>query len=212
MNKRYLKYILLCGVIFIILLFGIKVAAVDKDVKKDTVTVEEFFSFRYDDVSDIIKKMIEKNRKIEKKFFDEIFGEDFFDRKYDPFIEIERFRKRMIKIFGGDNRKIFENDFNEWFDKRIKLDDIKVNEFNDRIEINIPDVKRKNVSINVGNDYIKISYDITQKNDLEKDNYKKSIYASEKYIKYIKLNEKFKNKQHSIEIDDDKITIKFSDK
>jgi len=200
--NRFLKYITL--ILFTIFIFSVK--GISKEFNKED---REFFPFNYEKIQSIMKKMIDKNKKIEEDFFDEIFNDDFFDKKYDPFVEIERFRKKMIKMFGNDYQKIFESDFNEWFEKRIKLEDIKIVYFDNKVEIYIPDLKKKNISVNIGNDYIKISYETVYNSDIEKKDFKNSFYKSEKYVKYVKLDERFKNKEHSIEIKDDKIVISF---
>ena len=208
MRRRYFRYGVIL-VLIIILLFGYRVFT-QNTADKEQYYPRDVFPFEYDEVRDIIRKMIERHKKIEKEFFDSIFGDDFFDRKYDPFREIERFRERMMRMFSDEEKRIFVDGFDNWFEKRIKLDDIKIKKFDDRIEIYIDKIKEKNVTLNIKDDYIKISYDVVYSDMRKKSNRSsESVYRTERYIKYIKLGEEFRNKHHSVELLDDRIVIKF---
>jgi len=52
-----------------------------------------------------------------ESFFDEFFNEDFFGRSRDPFEEMRRMQKRMLKQFEAPHQA--EGTFNRWYQKRF---------------------------------------------------------------------------------------------
>ena len=210
MKNRYLRYVTIIGFILIAFLL-VRNLVGENNTKKD-YSDERILPFEYERIGSIIKDMMERHKKIEEEFFDNLFNDDFFDKKYDPFLEIERFHRKMMKMFKDNEKNIFKNDFDEWFNKRIGLGDIKVKEFEDRIEIYIDRIKEKNVSINIKDDYIKIAYDVNFNSTSAKNGSEEKIYKSERYIKYMPMPSRFKGREHLVELKDDRIVIKFFEK
>lgn len=167
----------------------------------------------------LIKKHIEETLKMEQELFDSIFDDKFFSKDYDPFEEIENFRKRMMKLFIHPKyADIFNNSFSEWLNSKIfsqdkELDGILIKTEEDEnkyiIEIENTNKSNSNLSIDVKPDHIKISY---EKNDLkqkEDSNSKVSTSSYIKSVKYFTLPPHIRGKDHTVEKNDDKIIIKF---
>ena len=166
----------------------------------------------YRSLEEMIKKEIEERRKIEKEFFDSFFNDKFFSREYDPFEEIEEFKKRMESI-AGKNNLYFSEPFNEWLEMKTGDGDIKI-ERRDApgeytLAIDISNLRNKNLSVEVKNDYVKISYDSKKTGEEDRQNIKYRTYSAIRMEKYISLPESVRGKEHSIEKEKDKIIIKF---
>ncbi|MGC9070862.1 MAG: hypothetical protein ACP5IO_06095 [Elusimicrobiales bacterium] len=179
---------------------------------------------KYDDVyywDRLLKRHIEETKKMEKEIFDSIFNDKFFSKDYDPFMEIENFRKRMKKMLEAVDYDIFSNSFNRWFDERIinpnsHLTDIKLmTSENDEIytvEIENTEPKNLNISIDIKPDHIKITSQRMVENEKEQKNIKSYQSSYFKYIRYFSLPPHIRGKDYSIENSPNKIIIKFKKK
>jgi len=165
----------------------------------------------YETIDKIIKNHIEEQKAIEKEFFDSLFNDKFFSREYDPFKEIENFRERMNKIMG--NNKIFSDSFDLWSKSRLSDEEIKIKSYekeNDYImEIDLSNLKDKNISVDVKKDYVKIYHNSRNIKEENKDRNIYKHYSTTTIEKYISLPQKARGKEHTIEKQGDKIIIKF---
>lgn len=171
---------------------------------------------------ELIKKHIEETLKLEQEFFDSLFDEKFFSRDYDPFKEIEDFRKRMIKLFLNQRyADIFNNSFSQWFDNKIFSHDgisdgisLRTKEDDDTYTIEIENTldSNTNLSIDIKQDHIKISYE--KKSITEKDSHNTKLSSSSyvRSVKYFSLPHYIRGKDYDIEREKNKIIIKFSKK
>lgn len=151
--------------------------------------------------------------RINSDFFDEMFDDKFFSKDYDPFQEIMNFYKRMMKILDEHQKKIFSDSFKNWSYNRIGYGELKVNQKEDGkyyiVEIITDNLENKNLSIEIKNDYIKISSEY--KNISEKKS-EKNYQSSSQYfnmIRYISLPVEYRGKEYKIENEKDKIIIRF---
>ncbi len=167
----------------------------------------------------LLKKHIDETRKMEKEIFDSIFNESFFSKDYDPFKEIENFRKRMEKVLNATHSlDIFNNSFKDWFNERIitsnsKLVDIKLTTSENNevyiVEIENTDPQNSNISIDIKSDHIKITSEKKIVNEKEQQNLKTHHSSYFKYIRYFSLPPNIRGKDYSIENSANKIIIKF---
>lgn len=97
-----------------------------------------------------------------EKDFDELFGDDFFRRRFDPFEEIDRVRKRLEGDLAETERARFGASFDDWFSKRIGLDGIST-KVTDRgkdvaVTFGIPGLDEDSVKFDVNADRIRMRY------------------------------------------------------
>lgn len=171
---------------------------------------------------EMIKRHIEESKKIEKEIFDSMFSDKFFSRDYNPFEEIEKFRKRILSILSNDKDiDIFNDSFSKWFNDKIILNNIPVDGFevktyeNDEkyiVEIENKDEKNSNLSIEVKPDYIKISYEKKEISSNENNNPKISSSSYINSVKYFSLPPNVRGKEYNVEKKDKKIIISFEKK
>ncbi len=165
----------------------------------------------YKSIEDIIKSEIEKHRKIEKELFDSLFNDKFFSKDYNPFEEIENFKKRIMRILNDD--KFFLRSFEDWEKLRISNEGIDIKTYETEkeyvYEINIEKPENKNLSIEVRNDYIKVYNDTKNIKEEEKDNTIRKSFSSINITKYISLPPETRGKEHSVEKNENKIIIRF---
>lgn len=170
-------------------------------------------------IDEIIKKHIEQTQKMEQEIFDSMFDDNFFSRDYNPFAEIEKFRKRMEKILGNSTAgDIFNDSLSKWLKERIADSDfsdesltVKTQE-NDEfytVEIENKDPSNSALYIDVKSDYIKITKEKKSKDEKEDKYYKSQTSSYFKSIRYFHLPRHIAGKDHYIESKGNKIIIKF---
>jgi HSP20 family molecular chaperone IbpA len=109
-----------------------------------------------------VREEITRTGALGEKDFDELFGDDFFRRRLDPFEEIDRVRTRLENDFAGTERDAFRTSFDGWFSKRIGLDGITT-KIADRgkdvaVTFGIPGLDEDSVKFDVNADRIRMSY------------------------------------------------------
>ncbi|MCX7641615.1 MAG: hypothetical protein N2Z20_03170 [Elusimicrobiales bacterium] len=207
MKKKFLIiFMILIGTVFGYILGQYK--SKEKELKNSYFYWDEF-----------IKKHIQENNKIEKEIFDSIFNDKFFSKDYNPFEEIENFRKRMLKTFSDNNHlDIFNDSFSKWFEERILKENTISNEIEIKnkeseneyiIEIQNNIDKNSSVSVDVKQDYIKISYEKKNIDEKNEANVKSSFSSHIKSVKYFSLPPQIRGKDYNIETKDNKVIIKF---
>jgi HSP20 family molecular chaperone IbpA len=53
--------------------------------------------------------------------FDKLFNDEFFNRKFDPFAEINDAEKRLAPLFKEEQRALMGQSFRDWFESRMQL-------------------------------------------------------------------------------------------
>lgn len=198
------------GIVGLIIIGGIFGYIIAQGEKKQNQTVS---------IEDLIRRHIEETRRMEKELFDSIFTDSFFSRDYNPFKEIYEFKRKMQRLFDdSQTEKIFTEGFEKWVsDRIISLNnndaDIYITTLqNDKeyvVEIENKNGNNANLSIEVKNDYIKISYEKqTQVNKQNKEG-KLNLSSYIKKVKYFSLPDYISGKEHSIEKKDNRIIIRF---
>lgn len=106
---------------------------------------------------------IARTGKLVDKDFDELFGDDFFRRRFDPFAEIDRARRRLEEGLGGSERSLFSSSFKDWFSKRLDLAGIttKIAEQGKDVTVTfgIPGLKENSVKLDVNANRIRFHYE-----------------------------------------------------
>lgn len=197
-------------IIAIIILGGI-VYLNTQEEKKEENTFSPYK--RFNEMQKEILKLLRKNDKIDKNFFDSFFDDDFFSGKYDPFKEIIEIHKNILESMEEERKKIFKDSWDEWYKNRIGMEDIKITQSEtDKeiiLELAIPD---KNAQIQIKQGFIKISYDKITTTEQEKNGSKLKSYSRQKISKILSIPENADPEKHKIEFKDEKILIKFGKK
>lgn len=64
---------------------------------------------------------IERTGELKDKDFDNLFGDDFFRRRFDPFAEVDRVGRQIEKGLDSSERSLFKSSFHDWFAKRMDV-------------------------------------------------------------------------------------------
>lgn len=95
--------------------------------------------------------------------FDDLFNDDFFGRRFDPFAEIENFQKRMAPLLSDDQRSLFGQSWKDWVHDRMDLAEIqsesKTTEKEVIVSLKIPGLTGESLNVDVNDDRIRIAYD-----------------------------------------------------
>ncbi|MEK7233389.1 MAG: Hsp20/alpha crystallin family protein [Elusimicrobiota bacterium] len=93
--------------------------------------------------------------------FDDLFNDDFFGRRFDPFAEIENLHRQMSPLFPKDQRLLFEHSWDDWFQDRMGVTGIesetKTTDKEVILILKIPGLSGE--SVNINDDRIRIAYD-----------------------------------------------------
>lgn len=94
--------------------------------------------------------------------FDELFDDEFFGRKFDPFAEIEDFHRRMAPLLPRDQRSLFGESWNDWFQDRMGLSGIRSEVVTTDKEVvvsfKIPGLKADSLEVDVNEQRIRAAY------------------------------------------------------
>ncbi len=95
----------------------------------------------------------------------DIFDQDFFRHSRDPFKEMDRIQKEMDRFLGQDN---FSSGFDAWFGQRygdLPVSSIDMDEDDNFIyyRIDTNDLEVKSADVNVDNDTVAISVELTSR-------------------------------------------------
>ena len=95
--------------------------------------------------------------------FDDLFNDDFFGRRFDPFAEIESFQKRMAPLLSDDQRSVFGQSWKDWVHDRMDLAEIrpetKATDKEVVVSLKIPSLTGESLNVDVNDDRIRIAYD-----------------------------------------------------
>ncbi len=109
---------------------------------------------------------IARTGKLVDKDFDKLFGDDFFRRRFDPFAEINRARRRLEEGLAGPKRALFNSSFRDWFSKRMDLAGIttKIAEQGKDLTVTfgIPGLKEDSVKLDVNANRIRFRYEASK--------------------------------------------------
>lgn len=97
------------------------------------------------------------------RHFDELFNDEFFGRRFDPFSEIEDFNKKMGHLLPDNQRLLFGQSWKDWFHDRMDVaeirPEIKTTEKDVTVSFKVPGLEGESLNIDVNNDRIRIGYD-----------------------------------------------------
>ena len=95
--------------------------------------------------------------------FDDLFNDDFFGRRFDPFAEIENFQKRLAPLLSDDQRSLFGQSWKDWVHDRMDLAEIQSESTTTDKEVvvsfKIPGLEGESLNVDVNDDRIRIAYD-----------------------------------------------------
>lgn len=140
--------------------------------------------------------------------FNNIFGRDFFRRSRDPFKEMERMHREIMKNFGGSDTN--EDRFGGWFQQNFGggvPSDFQMSEDKDFIyyEIDTGEDTPKTVDVEVKEGQVTVKGELEKK---EKDSTSSSLYSST-FVRSFPAPENVDAAKFQLEQKDKKIIIKF---
>ena len=98
--------------------------------------------------------------------FDELFDDEFFRRKYDPFAEIDSFPRRMGPFLSEEQRSLFARSLDDWLKERMEVSSIqsavKITEREVVASFRIRGLKRGSLRVGVTSHRIRISYNLQE--------------------------------------------------
>lgn len=96
--------------------------------------------------------------------FDDLFNDDFFGRRFDPFAEIEGFQKKMGPFLSDEERSVFGRSWNKWIHDRMGLaeirSEVKTTGNEVIVSFNIPGLEGESLRVDVNDDRIRLAYDV----------------------------------------------------
>ncbi|HAT71918.1 MAG TPA: hypothetical protein DCS63_03785 [Elusimicrobia bacterium] len=118
---------------------------------------EEFEKWR-----DRIRNQVSRGGPLLERDFDVFFGDRFFAGRPEPFAEIERVRRKMSEQLGGEEKAIFENYWEKWFEQRMRMAQFKTGVVrsgeNVTLTIQVPGLAGGTADVDITGDRIKISF------------------------------------------------------
>jgi len=207
MNKTV---VMVVGIVAVVVILCAFLWAKSKtESKKNEIVDMPYLS----NIDKIVENEIKKHNELSKEFFDSIFSSKFFSRDYNPFEEIDRFDKEIMKLLDERDKKIFSDSFNKWFNERLDVTDMSIKNYETEkeyvMELSIPNAKGKNISVEIKKDYLKVSSKSSISKEEKKSGSEFKSASYESIEKYIKLPEKLSDKTYTTEISGDKLIIKF---
>jgi HSP20 family molecular chaperone IbpA len=155
-------------------------AAGDQTQEKKSA-IEEYWSAQ-DRWLDETRKALLEGTTVPFQRFDDLFNDDFYGRRFDPFQEMEQLQRRMHAMLGESQQRLFNRSWNDWFDSRIGLTDIHTETKTTKDEVilsfRIPGLNADSLSININDNRIRVSYDAKNIQD-KKDEKGKAYFKSE---------------------------------
>lgn len=95
--------------------------------------------------------------------FDDLFNDEFFGRRFDPFAEIEGFQKRMAPLLPDEQLPLFGQSWQNWIHDRMDLTELqsesKTTEKEVVVSFKIPGLAGESLNVDVNDDRIRIAYD-----------------------------------------------------
>lgn len=164
------------------------------------------------------RKNLLRGSPIPFKDFDDLFNDQFFSRRRDPFAEMLEFQKRLDSELGGQEKSLFGRSWSGWFDDRMDLTAIqeKTRETDKEVivELKIRGLDKDSLNINVNGSRIRVAYD-TKKLEDKKDGKGREIFKSESvqhFEKIMPIPAKADPQKNRIEREEDVVKIIFPKK
>ncbi|HQQ76167.1 MAG TPA: hypothetical protein PLB01_02340 [Thermoanaerobaculia bacterium] len=110
-----------------------------------------------------LRDEISRTGKLGDGDFDTLFGDDFFRRRFDPFAEVDRVRRKLEDGLEASERRLFSESFRNWFSKRMDLTGIttKIADQGKDVSVTfgIPGLDEDSVRFDVNASRIRLRYD-----------------------------------------------------
>lgn len=122
--------------------------------------------------------------------FDDLFNDDFFARRFDPFAKIENFHKGLGPLLPNEERSLLDRSWRDWFEDRMAVADIhpEIETTDEQVilSLKIPGLEGESLNININDDRIRIAYDIRTLQD-KKDGQGASYFRSQSVRHFEKI-------------------------
>lgn len=143
-----------------------------------------------------------------ESFYDQFFNSDFFNRSKEPFAEMDRMHKQLMKDFN--NEGVTDDFFGSWYKKKFgggEATEIKQREDKDFVyyDISIAGVDPKNFQVSVDNKQVNISG--TEEKKTEGDS--EESYYSSKFERSFPAPQGTDPSKVEIQHEKDKVILKF---
>jgi HSP20 family molecular chaperone IbpA len=113
-------------------------------------------------VEERMHEAIARAGKLADQDFDQLFGDEFFRRRFDPFAEVGRMSRRIEQGLDASERALFASSFHDWFSKRLDLTGITTNTADEGKDValtfGIPGLDADSVNLDVNANRIRLRY------------------------------------------------------
>jgi len=96
--------------------------------------------------------------------FDELFGDPFFARRWDPFRELEAEERRLEPGLSPQESRALRAAFQDWLSARMDLSDVPVYVRYDKdwitVRMKVPGLVKDSASVRVDKDRVRLSYSV----------------------------------------------------
>jgi HSP20 family molecular chaperone IbpA len=147
-----------------------------------------------------------------ESFYDQLFNADFFNRSKDPFAEMDRMHKQLMKDFNSGG--LSEDFFGSWYKKKFgggEAAEIKQREDKDYVyyDISIAGIDPRNLHVNVDDRQVNISGTEEKKTENKTDNNSEESYFSTKFERSFPAPQGTDPSKVEIQHEKDKVILKF---
>lgn len=136
------------------------------------------------------RKSLLQGSPIPFKDFDQLFNDEFFSRRRDPFAEMLEFQKRLDSGLGSQEKTLFGRSWNDWFGDRMDLTAIREKTRDTGkevvVELKLAGLDKDSLNINVNDSRIRVAYDAKKVED-KKDRSGREIFKSESIQHFEKI-------------------------
>lgn len=161
------------------------------------------------------RKSLSKGAPIPFQRFDELFDDDFFGRRFDPFGEIDSFHKKLNPLLSDKERSVFRRSWNDWIRERMEIGEIrpevKTTDKEVVLTLKVPGREGEAFNVDVNGDRIRVAYDaaVVQDKKDEKTGATVKSEAVQHVEKVIPIPEGADPEKHRIVREGDKVKIIF---
>lgn len=149
-------------------------------------------------------------------FFDDLFDDDFFALRADPFEQIELMHKRAVQDLSAVQKTLFDTSWQNWFDGRFNMDeyktDIKTKGNKIILTVQIPNLEEGTSNVDVNKDRIKISFTVAKKEEKTSKTEASVSNFKHSYLKIMPVPQEADAASAVTKTEKDKITVTFNKK
>ena len=160
-------------------------------------------------------KEMAQGRPVPFRSFDSLFNDRFFNRKFDPFSEMEKTFSAIDPLFKEEHKPLFEKSWDDWFGQRMNTTDISTQVSSSANQVivsaKIAGLKEGSLNVNVDENRIRMSYSAkkTQEQKDAKGNIIQRSESEQDFEKILPIPQEADPKRFNIVQNGDEVKIIF---